>query len=94
MEAPRLPGSLTPFPFQDVVRRLFLTDVSEKSLVSVLESVRFGHLGGVRLRCVRFSFLPQTQTRRSDIQTHRVLADEEFLPFRENTFDLVMSSLR
>uniref|UniRef100_A0A8C6NI71 Arginine-hydroxylase NDUFAF5, mitochondrial n=1 Tax=Nothobranchius furzeri TaxID=105023 RepID=A0A8C6NI71_NOTFU len=31
--------------------------------------------------------------RPTEIQTHRVLADEEFLPFRENTFDLVLSSL-
>lgn len=30
---------MTPFPFQDVVRRLFLTDVSEESLVSVLQRV-------------------------------------------------------
>ncbi|TRY92606.1 hypothetical protein DNTS_029264 [Danionella cerebrum] len=28
-----------------------------------------------------------------EIPTHCVLADEEFLPFRENTFDLVVSSL-
>uniref|UniRef100_H3CAM6 Arginine-hydroxylase NDUFAF5, mitochondrial n=1 Tax=Tetraodon nigroviridis TaxID=99883 RepID=H3CAM6_TETNG len=27
------------------------------------------------------------------VPTHRVLADEEFLPFKENTFDLVVSSL-
>ncbi|KAM7394787.1 hypothetical protein PAMP_021570 [Pampus punctatissimus] len=33
------------------------------------------------------------QRRRSDIPTHCVLADEEFLPFKENTFDLVVSSL-
>ncbi|MEQ2266988.1 NADH dehydrogenase [ubiquinone] 1 alpha subcomplex assembly factor 5 [Xenotaenia resolanae] len=31
--------------------------------------------------------------RQSEIPTQRVLADEEFLPFRENTFDLVLSSL-
>ncbi|XP_037546043.1 arginine-hydroxylase NDUFAF5, mitochondrial [Nematolebias whitei] len=31
--------------------------------------------------------------RPSEIQTQRVLADEEFLPFKENTFDLVLSSL-
>jgi len=29
-----------------------------------------------------------------EIPTVSVLADEEFLPFRENTFDLVVSSLR
>ncbi|KAM6941948.1 arginine-hydroxylase NDUFAF5, mitochondrial isoform 2-T2 [Lycodopsis pacificus] len=33
------------------------------------------------------------RTRRGEIPTHRVLADEEFLPFKENTFDLVVSSL-
>ncbi|XP_067441773.1 arginine-hydroxylase NDUFAF5, mitochondrial [Thunnus thynnus] len=33
------------------------------------------------------------QRRQSEIPTHCVLADEEFLPFKENTFDLVMSSL-
>ncbi|XP_033479264.1 arginine-hydroxylase NDUFAF5, mitochondrial isoform X1 [Epinephelus lanceolatus] len=33
------------------------------------------------------------QRRQSEIPTHHVLADEEFLPFKENTFDLVMSSL-
>uniref|UniRef100_A0A8C7GRK7 Arginine-hydroxylase NDUFAF5, mitochondrial n=1 Tax=Oncorhynchus kisutch TaxID=8019 RepID=A0A8C7GRK7_ONCKI len=33
-------------------------------------------------------------TRRSEIPTHCVMADEEFLPFKENTFDLVVSSLR
>ncbi|XP_029284369.1 arginine-hydroxylase NDUFAF5, mitochondrial isoform X2 [Cottoperca gobio] len=31
--------------------------------------------------------------RASEIPTHGVLADEEFLPFKENTFDLVVSSL-
>ncbi|XP_060945280.1 arginine-hydroxylase NDUFAF5, mitochondrial [Limanda limanda] len=49
---------------KDVVERLFLTDVSEKTL-----------------------------RRRTEIPTHCVLADEEFLPFPENTFDLVVSSL-
>ena len=28
------------------------------------------------------------------IPTHRVVADEEFLPFADNTFDLAVSSLR
>ncbi|XP_074552499.1 arginine-hydroxylase NDUFAF5, mitochondrial [Halichoeres trimaculatus] len=51
---------------KDVVERLFLTDISEKTL---------------------------KQTKQSEIPTHCVLADEEFLPFKENTFDLVVSSL-
>uniref|UniRef100_A0A3Q3QDM1 Arginine-hydroxylase NDUFAF5, mitochondrial n=1 Tax=Monopterus albus TaxID=43700 RepID=A0A3Q3QDM1_MONAL len=34
------------------------------------------------------------QRKLSEIPTHCVLADEEFLPFKENTFDLVVSSLR
>ncbi|XP_022616396.1 arginine-hydroxylase NDUFAF5, mitochondrial isoform X2 [Seriola dumerili] len=51
---------------KDVVERLFLTDVSEKTL---------------------------KQSRRTEIPTTCVLADEEFLPFKENTFDLVVSSL-
>ncbi|KAM3622887.1 uncharacterized protein V6R79_004303 [Siganus canaliculatus] len=51
---------------KDVVERLFLTDISEKSL---------------------------TQMRQTEIPTHCVLADEEFLPFKDNTFDLVVSSL-
>ncbi|XP_048456531.1 arginine-hydroxylase NDUFAF5, mitochondrial isoform X2 [Rhincodon typus] len=29
----------------------------------------------------------------TEIPTYRVLADEEFLPFKENTFDLILSSL-
>lgn len=33
------------------------------------------------------------QTRPSEIPTQCVLADEEFLPFKQNTFDLVVSSL-
>ncbi|KAK5926024.1 hypothetical protein CgunFtcFv8_021628 [Champsocephalus gunnari] len=33
------------------------------------------------------------QTRQTEIPTQHVLADEEFLPFKENTFDLVVSSL-
>lgn len=33
------------------------------------------------------------QKRPSEMPTHCVLADEEFLPFKENTFDLVVSSL-
>ncbi|KAK2817590.1 hypothetical protein Q5P01_025781 [Channa striata] len=33
------------------------------------------------------------RSRRSEIPTRCVLADEEFLPFKENTFDLVMSSM-
>ncbi|XP_024241062.1 arginine-hydroxylase NDUFAF5, mitochondrial-like [Oncorhynchus tshawytscha] len=32
-------------------------------------------------------------TRESEIPTRCVMADEEFLPFKENTFDLVVSSL-
>ncbi|KAE8300652.1 Arginine-hydroxylase NDUFAF5, mitochondrial [Larimichthys crocea] len=51
---------------KEVVERVFLTDVSEKTL---------------------------KQMRQSEMPTHRVLADEEFLPFKENTFDLVVSSL-
>ncbi|XP_074485996.1 arginine-hydroxylase NDUFAF5, mitochondrial [Sebastes fasciatus] len=51
---------------KDFVERLFLTDVSEKTL---------------------------KQRRKSEIPTACVLADEEFLPFKENTFDLVVSSL-
>ncbi|KAG8014505.1 Arginine-hydroxylase NDUFAF5, partial [Nibea albiflora] len=51
---------------KEVVERVFLTDVSEKTL---------------------------RQMRPSEMPTHRVLADEEFLPFKENTFDLVVSSL-
>ncbi|KAM6971983.1 arginine-hydroxylase NDUFAF5, mitochondrial [Aplochiton taeniatus] len=33
------------------------------------------------------------QKRTCEMHTHCVLADEEFLPFKENTFDLVVSSL-
>uniref|UniRef100_A0A3B1IXE8 Arginine-hydroxylase NDUFAF5, mitochondrial n=1 Tax=Astyanax mexicanus TaxID=7994 RepID=A0A3B1IXE8_ASTMX len=33
------------------------------------------------------------QTKPCEMPTHCVLADEEFLPFQENTFDLVVSSL-
>ncbi|XP_041106808.1 arginine-hydroxylase NDUFAF5, mitochondrial isoform X1 [Polyodon spathula] len=33
------------------------------------------------------------QTPETEIPIHRVLADEEFLPFKENLFDLVVSSL-
>nr|XP_020516097.2 arginine-hydroxylase NDUFAF5, mitochondrial-like [Labrus bergylta] len=51
---------------KEVVERLFLTDISERSL---------------------------KQTRQTEIPTRCVLADEEFLPFKENTFDLVVSSL-
>ncbi|XP_019967277.2 arginine-hydroxylase NDUFAF5, mitochondrial [Paralichthys olivaceus] len=51
---------------KDVVERLILTDVSEKTL---------------------------KQRRRTEIPTHCVLTDEEFLPFKENSFDLVVSSL-
>ncbi|XP_010887549.2 arginine-hydroxylase NDUFAF5, mitochondrial isoform X1 [Esox lucius] len=32
-------------------------------------------------------------TRQSEIPTYCVMADEEFLPFKENTFDLVVSSM-
>ena len=28
------------------------------------------------------------------IPTHRIVADEEFLPFADNTFDLAVSGLR
>ncbi|XP_044045343.1 arginine-hydroxylase NDUFAF5, mitochondrial isoform X2 [Siniperca chuatsi] len=37
--------------------------------------------------------LSKKQRRQSEIPTRCVLADEEFLPFKENTFDLVVSSL-
>ncbi|TSK18051.1 Arginine-hydroxylase NDUFAF5, mitochondrial [Bagarius yarrelli] len=33
------------------------------------------------------------QRRQSEMPTHCMMADEEFLPFQENTFDLVVSSL-
>ncbi|XP_008276560.1 arginine-hydroxylase NDUFAF5, mitochondrial [Stegastes partitus] len=33
------------------------------------------------------------QSRRTEIPTRCVMVDEEFLPFKENTFDLVLSSL-
>lgn len=39
-------------------------------------------------------FNHQKNTLETEIPTISVLADEEFLPFRENTFDLVVSSLR
>lgn len=38
--------------------------------------------------------LVQRRRRDSHVPTHCVQADEEFLPFREETFDLVVSSLR
>lgn len=40
------------------------------------------------------TLLLQKQLRHSEMPTVGVLADEEFLPFKENTFDLVVSSLR
>uniref|UniRef100_A0AAR2K5R4 Arginine-hydroxylase NDUFAF5, mitochondrial n=1 Tax=Pygocentrus nattereri TaxID=42514 RepID=A0AAR2K5R4_PYGNA len=43
---------------------------------------------GLPLFCVS-----QRQKKESEMPTHCVMADEEFLPFRENTFDLVVSSL-
>nr|XP_057941996.1 arginine-hydroxylase NDUFAF5, mitochondrial isoform X2 [Doryrhamphus excisus] len=49
---------------KDVVERLFLTDISDVTLVN-----------------------------RGEMTTHVLMADEEFLPFKENTFDLVLSSL-
>ncbi|XP_026179653.1 arginine-hydroxylase NDUFAF5, mitochondrial [Mastacembelus armatus] len=59
-------GHMAEHLHKDVVERLFLTDVSEKTL---------------------------KQRKQTEIPTHCVLADEEFLPFKENTFDLVVSSL-
>lgn len=38
--------------------------------------------------------MDQRQRRLTDVPTRCVLADEEFLPFKEKTFDLVVSSLR
>lgn len=51
---------------KDIVERLVLTDISQKTL---------------------------KQRRQSEIPTQCILADEEFLPFKENTFDLVVSSM-
>lgn len=38
--------------------------------------------------------MDQRRRRLTDVPTRCILADEEFLPFKENTFDLVVSSLR
>ncbi|KAF7659025.1 hypothetical protein LDENG_00003620 [Lucifuga dentata] len=46
-----------------------------------------------RLFLTDFSEKTLKQRRQNEIPTHCVLADEEFLPFKENTFDLVVSSL-
>ena len=39
-------------------------------------------------------FSLQNQRSACEIPTQCVLADEEYLPFPENTFDLVLSSMR
>uniref|UniRef100_A0A3B4GGR5 Arginine-hydroxylase NDUFAF5, mitochondrial n=1 Tax=Pundamilia nyererei TaxID=303518 RepID=A0A3B4GGR5_9CICH len=46
-----------------------------------------------RTRCTNCIPNHNTVQEPSEIPTHCVLADEEFLPFKENTFDLVVSSL-
>uniref|UniRef100_A0A3Q2ZU37 Arginine-hydroxylase NDUFAF5, mitochondrial n=1 Tax=Kryptolebias marmoratus TaxID=37003 RepID=A0A3Q2ZU37_KRYMA len=46
-----------------------------------------------RLFLTETSLQTLRRRRRSEIPTQVVLADEEFLPFKENTFDLVLSSL-
>lgn len=43
---------------------------------------------------VKFFFLSQNQCQPCEFPTLKVVADEEFLPFPQNTFDLVVSSLR
>lgn len=44
--------------------------------------------------CKMFFFLSQNQCQPCEFPTLKVVADEEFLPFPQNTFDLVVSSLR
>ncbi|KAL1006134.1 hypothetical protein UPYG_G00068240 [Umbra pygmaea] len=46
-----------------------------------------------RLFLTDISEMSLRKTRECEIPTHCVMADEEFLPFKENTFDLVISSL-
>lgn len=44
--------------------------------------------------CKIFFFMSQNQCQPCEFPTLKVVADEEFLPFPQNTFDLVVSSLR
>ena len=46
----------------------------------------------VTIFVIMFSF--QAQCQPCEVPTLKVVADEEFLPFPKNTFDLVVSSLR
>lgn len=73
---------------------MVLTDISEKSLVRVRSrGAAVEHQNQVSLILLNLLVL-QRRRRVSEVPTHCVLADEEFLPFKENTFDLVVSSLR
>ncbi|PWA16198.1 hypothetical protein CCH79_00020113 [Gambusia affinis] len=74
---------------KEVVQRLVLTDVSQQALVSADP-----HPSGTgSAQWNRFCVAFQKLGRRSEIPTRSVVADEEFLPFRENSFHLVVSSL-
>ena len=41
-----------------------------------------------------FVFIQKEQCQAVEVPTLKAIVDEEFLPFKENTFDIVVSSLR
>lgn len=80
---------------------MILSDISEESLVRIQnwmllcsEHGSNNNNGSFFSSPVLNVLMDQRRRRLTDVPTRCVMADEEFLPFKENTFDLVVSSLR
>ena len=75
----------------DLIGLLYQCDIAEKALVNII----ILYASNILLLIVKIILLQMCpNTVLSTIPTRRIVADEEFLPFADNTFDLAISSLR
>ena len=71
-----------------------LTDVAENTIYSTHSLLSLTLLSSFCLSPTSHPKLSPAASSSPDIPVHRVVADEEFLPFASETFDLAVTSLR